>query len=200
MYEHIHGTLVGAPPGRAVVDCGGVGYVMRVPVATSESLPKPGSKVKLLTHLHVREDAMELFGFATEGERAVFRKLIGVSGVGPASAMALMSQCPVTDVVLAIRCGEPKHLTRAKGIGRRIAERIILELKGHADALEALLGVKVGPRAAASDPAATTRQALVSLGYGEDEAEAAAREAVAAHAGADAGELLREALKRLARG
>ncbi|MHC4507080.1 MAG: Holliday junction branch migration protein RuvA [Planctomycetota bacterium] len=199
MYDHLKGRLTEASPSRAVVDCAGVGYLVRIPLTTFEKLPPPGSECLVLTHLHVREDAMELFGFTTEAERSTFRRLISVSGVGPAAAMALMSGNTVGDIVSALRRGDASVLTRAKGIGRKTAERIMLELKGAVAELEALAGVE-GARgeAGALDAEHSTVQALVTLGYSEADAVGAAKRAVG-ELGADAalGELVREALKRV---
>ena len=198
MYDHLKGRLAEASPSRAVVDCAGVGYLVRIPLTTFEKLPPPGSECTILTHLHVREDAMELFGFTTEAERSTFRRLISVSGVGPAAAMALMSGNTVGDIISALRRGEASVLTRAKGIGRKTADRIVLELKGAVAELEALAGVDEAAEPGALDAEHSTVQALVTLGYSEADAARAAKRA-AGELGADAalGELVREALKRV---
>ncbi|MHC4253386.1 MAG: Holliday junction branch migration protein RuvA [Planctomycetota bacterium] len=197
MYHHLTGRLVSAEPSRAVVECGGVGYLVRVPLTTFDRLPPPGEECRLLTHLHVREDAMELFGFAEEAERSMFRRLIAVSGVGPGVAMALMSGNSVTDILAAVRRGDAKLLMRAKGVGRKTAERIVLELKGVVEELEALVSVEAGA-AAATAPEATAVQALVTLGYSEGGAAEAVRE-VLDELGPDAplGDVIREALGRV---
>jgi Holliday junction DNA helicase RuvA len=200
MYDRLKGRLVEASPSRAVVDCAGVGYLVRIPLTTFERLPPPGSECLVLTHLHVREDAMELYGFTTEAERSTFRRLISVSGVGPAAAMALMSGNTVGDIISALRRGDASVLTRAKGIGRKTADRIMLELKGAVAELEALAGVGEGTpaEAGALDAEHSTVQALVTLGYSEADAAGAAKRAVG-ELGSDAvlGELVREALKRV---
>ncbi|MHC5053801.1 MAG: Holliday junction branch migration protein RuvA [Planctomycetota bacterium] len=191
------GRLVSAEPSRAVVECGGVGYLVRVPLTTFDRLPPPGEECRLLTHLHVREDAMELFGFAEEAERSMFRRLIAVSGVGPGVAMALMSGNSVADIIAAVRRGDAKLLMRAKGVGRKTAERIVLELKGVVEDLEALVSAEAGPAPAAA-PEATAVQALVTLGYSEGGAAEAVRE-VLDELGPDAplGDVIREALGRV---
>ena len=200
MYHHLKGRLAEASPSRAVVDCGGVGFLVRIPLTTFEKLPPPGSECVVLTYLHVREDTMDLYGFTTEAERSMFRRLIAVSGVGPAAAMALMSRNTVGDILAALRRGDADVLTRAKGIGRKTADRILLELKGAMAELEALAGVGEAATAevAAGDSERLTIQALVTLGYSERESERAAREATR-EVGADAplGELVREALGRV---
>jgi Holliday junction DNA helicase RuvA len=195
MYQHLRGRLTFAGPAYAVVECGGVGYRARVPLSTFERLPPAGEECTILTHLHVREDAMELFGFLTEGERTLFRKLVSVSGVGPVAALAMLSHQSVQAVVAAIRRGDAAPLTKAKGIGRKTAERVVLELKGAVAELEALVGV---PAAEAEAPEVLTARGLMALGYSESDAARVAKEAVE-HLGADAapGELLREALKRV---
>ncbi len=201
MYHHLKGRLVEASPARAVVECGGTGYLVRIPLTTFEKLPAPGSECLVLTHLYVREDAMELYGFASEAERSMFRRLISVSGVGPSVAMALMSGNTVSDILAAVRRGDSKLLTRAKGIGRKTAERILLELKGAVAEIEALAGAGEGmggESAPPRDAEQLTIRALVTLGYSETEAALAARDAGRA-LGADAalGELVREALSRV---
>ena len=199
MYHHLSGRLISAGPAYAVVECGGVGYRLRVPLSTFERLPPAGDDCTLLTHLHVREDAMELYGFLTEGERTLFRKLVAVSGVGPVAALAMLSHQSVQAVVAAIRRGDATPLTKAKGVGRKTAERVLLELKGAVAELEALVGVPAAaPAGGPADAQTVTAQALVALGYSESESARAAREAVA-ELGSDAapGELLREALKRI---
>jgi Holliday junction DNA helicase RuvA len=197
MYQHLRGRLTSADPAYAVVECGGVGYRVRVPLSTFERLPAAGEECTILTHLHVREDAMELYGFLTEGERTLFRKLVSISGVGPAAALAMLSHQSVQAVVAAIRRGDAAPLTKAKGIGRKIAARVVLELKGAVAELEALVGVPAA-EAGAEAPEVLTAQGLEALGYSESDAARVAKEAVE-HLGADAapGELLREALKRI---
>ena len=196
MYQHLRGRLTSAGPAYAVVECGGVGYRARVPLSTFERLPPAGEECTILTHLHVREDAMELYGFLTEGERTLFRKLVSVSGVGPVAALAMLSHQSVQAVVAAIRRGDVAPLTKAKGIGRKTAARVVLELKGAVAELEALVGVPAAAWAVA--PEVLTAQGLEALGYSESDAARGAKEAVE-HLGADAapGELLREALKRI---
>jgi len=197
LYHHLTGRLVLAEPSRAVVECGGVGYLVRTSLSTFDKLPSPGEECHLLTHLHVREDAMELFGFVDEAERAMFRRLIAVSGVGPSVAIALMSGNSVADIIAAVKRGDAKLLMRAKGVGRKTADRIVLELKGVVDEMEALVTAEVGPSGAAP-PEATAVQALVTLGYSEAEADAAVRE-VFDRLGPDAalGDVIREALGRV---
>ena len=199
MYHHLRGRVTSAEPARTVLECGGVGYQLRVPLSTFELLPPPGEECTLLTHLYVRDDAMELYGFLTEAERTLFRKLVSVSGVGPAAALAMLSHHSVGAVVAAVRRGDATPLTRAKGIGRKTADRVVLELKGAVPELEALVGAPAVAAAGGVDtPEMLTAQALVALGYSESDAGRAAREVVA-ELGPDTvpGELLRETLKRM---
>ncbi len=143
---------------------------------------------------------MELYGFATEAERSMFRRLISVSGVGPSVAMALMSRNTVGDILAAVRRGDSKVLTRAKGIGGKTAARIVLDLKGAVAEIEALVGAGEGAQAEAAggDAEQLTIRALVTLGYSETDATSAARDAGRALGGeAPTAELVREALSRV---
>jgi Holliday junction DNA helicase RuvA len=198
LYYHLRGKLILSEPSRAVVECGGVGYLARIPLTTFDKLPPQGEDCILLTHLHVREDAMELFGFADDAQRIMFRKLIAVSGVGPSVAIALMSGNTVADIATAVRRGDAKLLMRAKGVGKKTGERIILELKGTMDELEALVSAETGPVTVATAPEETAVQALVTLGYSEVGAAEAVRE-VFDELGEDAplGDVIREALGRV---
>ena len=173
MFYYLSGTVAHIAPYLAVIDCGGVGYACRTTNVTLSSLTmgKPG---KLFTHLNVREDAMELYGFATEEERNCFEMLIGISGVGPKAALSILSSTPPERLALAIITGDEKTLTAAPGIGKKIAQRIILELK---DKLaKGQLGSPVGeayggsgvtviPESKASEASA----ALAVLGYSQSE-------------------------------
>jgi Holliday junction DNA helicase RuvA len=201
MYNHISGRLVSVDPSCVVLECSGVGYGVRVPLSTLDQLPGPGADFTLLTHLHVREDALDLFGFATERERRMFRRLIAISGVGPSAAMAIMSHCTVADICSAVRRNDPTPLVRAKGVGRKTAERVVLDLKGIIKEFDALAGVPdaagAGAGAGPDNVEGTTAQALVHLGYTQAEADRAARDAVEELGTASLSDLLREALKRV---
>lgn len=130
MYHHIAGTLEAKSPTDAVIDANGIGYILRIPISTSVALPEPGPgrKVRLLTHLHVTEDAHTLFGFATIGEREFFLQLLTVNGVGPKLALAVLSGGRVQDIQQAIRLGDFATLRRIKGVGETTAKKIVLEL------------------------------------------------------------------------
>jgi Holliday junction DNA helicase RuvA len=149
------------------VDCHGVGYEVDVPMSTFYNLPAAGERVSLLTHFVVREDAQILYGFGTAAERAAFRQLIKISGVGPRTALGLLSGMSVSELSQAITLQEAGRLVKIPGIGKKTAERLLLELKGKLGAEIAL------PAHAATDAQADILQALVALGYSDREAAAA---------------------------
>jgi Holliday junction DNA helicase RuvA len=169
MIGRIHGTLIAIHPPRLLVDCQGVGYEIDVPMSTLYGLPKLNQMVTLLTHFQVREDAQQLFGFATENERMAFRALIKISGVGSRTALALLSGMNVNELVLAIAAQETIRLTQVPGIGKKTAERLLLELKGK---LGPDLGIGIDGAGSSSITLANNEvlQALLSLGYSEKEA------------------------------
>ena len=174
-----------------MIETGGVGYDLRVPLSTYTALPDRGT-VRLFTYLHVREDALLLFGFATEEERVLFNKLISVRGVGPGLALTVLSGIRVDEFCSVVSQNQAMQLARIKGIGRKIAERIVLDLK---DSLGDMAAVADGP-APRSDNARDTLAALVALGYTRAAARKALDQAIA-RAGEDAPieELVRMALK-----
>jgi Holliday junction DNA helicase RuvA len=166
MIGRIQGTLIAVHPPRLVVDCHGVGYEIDVPMSTLYQLPGISHTITLLTHFQVREDAQQLFGFATESEREAFRALIKISGVGSRTALAVLSGMSVNELAQAIALQEPGRFTQVPGIGKKTAERLLLELKGK---LGPDLGQGAGA-AAAAQPSSEVLQALLSLGYSEKEA------------------------------
>ncbi len=137
MIAFLRGAVVERRPGVAVLDVGGVGFAVLVPDSTLATLPPPPTVVTLRTWLYVREDAMQLFGFATEGERALFERLLSVSGVGPKVALAILSALPVAVVLAALAQSNAKALTAAQGVGKRLAERIVVELRDRVNAIDA---------------------------------------------------------------
>ena len=192
MIGRIAGKLVAKHPPQILVDVQGVGYELDVPMSTLYQLPATGSDVILLTHLIVREDAHMLYGFATESERALFRKLLKISGVGARIALAVLSGMSVADLRDAVSRQESGRLTKIPGIGKKTAERLLLELKGKlADAIPATGSVAV-PGSDASD----ILNALLALGYNEKEALAAIKGLTPGIAVADG---IRAALKALAK-
>ncbi|MBR2490297.1 MAG: Holliday junction branch migration protein RuvA [Ruminiclostridium sp.] len=176
MFYYLKGVVGHIAPNLAVIDCGGVGYACRTTSYTLSSL-QVGEQAKLYTHLNVREDAMELYGFASENECSCFRMLIGVSGVGPKAALSILSSTTPEGLATAIITGQEKALTVAPGIGKKIAQRIILELKdklakGQLPAAEESFGgsgVTVIPQDKTSEASA----ALAVLGYNPAEISAA---------------------------
>ena len=166
MIGRIQGTLVSVHPPRLLVDCQGVGYEIDVPMSTLYQLPEVNQKITLLTHFQVREDAQQLFGFATETEREAFRQLIKISGVGSRTALAILSGMSVNELAQAIALQEADRLTQVPGIGKKTAERLCLELKGK---LAPDLGI-VNGKPQAIEASSEILQALLALGYSEKEA------------------------------
>jgi Holliday junction DNA helicase RuvA len=166
MIGRIQGILVSVHPPRLLVDCQGIGYEVDVPMSTLYQLPQAGQKITLLTHFQVREDAQQLFGFATETEREAFRQLIKISGVGSRTALAILSGMSVNELAQAIALQEANRLTQVPGIGKKTAERLCLELKGK---LAPDLGIAPG-KVLTPDTNSEVLQALLALGYSEKEA------------------------------
>ncbi|MBU3567652.1 Holliday junction branch migration protein RuvA [Polynucleobacter alcilacus] len=166
MIGRIQGILVSIHPPRLLVDCQGIGYEVDVPMSTLYQLPQAGEKITLLTHFQVREDAQQLFGFATETEREAFRQLIKISGVGSRTALAVLSGMSVNELVQAIALQEADRLTQVPGIGKKTAERLCLELKGK---LAPDLGI-TGDKPQTIEASSEVLQALLALGYSEKEA------------------------------
>ena len=166
MIGRIQGTLVSVHPPRLLVDCQGVGYEIDVLMSTLYQLPEVNQKITLLTHFQVREDAQQLFGFATETEREAFRALIKISGVGSRTALAVLSGMSVNELAQAITLQEAGRLTQVPGIGKKTAERLCLELKGK---LAPDLGVSTG-KPQIIEASSEVLQALLALGYSEKEA------------------------------
>ena len=166
MIGRIQGTLVSVHPPRLLVDCQGVGYEIDVPMSTLYQLPEVNQKITLLTHFQVREDAQQLFGFATETEREAFRALIKISGVGSRTALAVLSGMSVNELAQAITLQESARLMQVPGIGKKTAERLLLELKGKLAPDLGLVAGKPNAREASSE----ILQALLALGYSEKEA------------------------------
>ena len=172
MIGRIQGILVSVHPPRLLVDCQGVGYEIDVPMSTLYQLPEINKKITLLTHFQVREDAQQLFGFATETEREAFRQLIKISGVGSRTALAVLSGMSVNELAQAIAMQEAGRLTQVPGIGKKTAERLCLELKGK---LAPDLGI-VGGKPQAIEASSEVLQALLALGYSEKEAHLALKQ------------------------
>ena len=191
MIGRLSGTLLEKHPPQILVDAGGVGYEVDVPMSTFYNLPAAGEKVTLLTHFAVREDAQQLFGFLTPAEREAFRQLIKISGVGPKLALSVLSGLSVQDLAHAVAMQEAGRLTKIPGVGKKTAERLLLELKGRLPGgdLPVLTG---GVPESGSD----VLNALVALGYREKEAVLAIKKLPA---GLSVEEGIRQSLKGLAK-
>ena len=172
MIGRIQGILISISAPKLLIDCNGLGYEVDVPMSTLYQLPSTGQSITLLTHFHVREDQQQLFGFATEAERQAFRSLIKISGVGARTALAVLSGMSVNELIQAIAVQEPGALTRIPGIGKKTAERLLLELKGK---LAPDLGAGNGS-ATQLDAASEIIQALLTLGYSDKEARLAVQQ------------------------
>lgn len=191
MIGRLSGTLLEKNPPQLLVDCNGVGYEVDVPMSTFYNLPAMGEKVVLLTHFAVREDAHLLYGFGTNEERNVFRQLIRISGVGARTALSILSGMSVADLSQAITLQEAGRLTRIPGIGKKTAERLLLELKGKLGAdLGAVGGV---PH---SDASADILNALLALGYSDKEAMLALKQVPAGSGVSDGIKLALKALSK----
>jgi Holliday junction DNA helicase RuvA len=194
----IQGTLAASTPLRAVIELNGLGYEVNVPVTTAEKLPAPGATVKLHTLVIYREDAQTLYGFATPAERDFFRLMIeNVTGVGPKMALTIMSRLSLASLESAIRTGDLTTLAKTQGIGKKTAERLVVELKaklGAGDvALPATAGAEAG--AAPSSPQRDAVAALIALGYRAADADQAVRNAsLALGAGASTEAIIKKAL------
>ena len=195
----MRGKILAKHPNQVIVDTGGVGYDVTIPVSTFSSLSEVGSEVRLRIHTHVREDAIQLFGFLTEEEKTVFERLISVSGIGPKLAITVLSGLATPDLVAAIREGGVDRLVRIPGVGKKTAERMVLELK---DKLDMFPTVPRGAAASATAPADALNaveqdvlSALLNLGCQRAAAETAVRKARAAGAGTEFEPLFRKALE-----
>ncbi|MBL8112398.1 MAG: Holliday junction branch migration protein RuvA [Acidobacteria bacterium] len=194
MIGRLSGTLLEARPDRVLLDVGGVGFEVSIPLGTFTMLPKPSERATLLVKTIVREDAIQLFGFATAQERTVFEKLLSVSGIGPKVALTILSGLPVPELVAAIATQNVKRLSSIPGVGKKLAERLGVELK---EKMSDLAGTAGKEPLALSTVASDAILALLNLGYKAAQAETAVM-AAAKEAGNDLNDLLRFALKRLA--
>ena len=194
LFAHVNGLVAVKEEGTLVIECGGVGYQLTVSAATLSQAPAAGERMKCYTHLSVREDAVELFGFATREEKRMFLQLTAVSGIGPKSAIGVLSALSVRDLSLAIVTGDAAALARAPGIGKKTAQRLILELKDKVDNAELTASGAPLPSALASGGAADEAiEALIALGY--QASEAARAVSALSPLPEDASEIVRLALK-----
>jgi Holliday junction DNA helicase RuvA len=194
MIAHLRGTLLHSEPGHAVVDCQGVGYAVTLSMNTFVQLPNLGSEVALFVHTHVREDQIALFGFHTAEEKALFERLISVGGIGPRLAVNILGGMSTPELVAALRGGDAASLTRMPGVGKKTAERMVLELKDKLDGYGAPPSAP-RPRHRLEDDVLS---ALVNLGYTQAAAQQALEKLPSA-TDATFEQLFRSALARLAR-
>ncbi|MFZ9257012.1 MAG: Holliday junction branch migration protein RuvA [Burkholderiaceae bacterium] len=190
MIGRLSGLLLDKNPAQLIVDCNGVGYEVSVPMSTFYNLPATGERLTLLTHMVVREDAQLLYGFGTSQERELFRQLIKISGIGARTALGILSGMSVNDLAQAVTLQEVGRLTRIPGIGKKTAERLLLELKGK---LGAELGTAPGTEGESSNDVLS---ALLALGYSEKEALLAIKQVPA---GSSVSDGIRQALKALSK-
>ena len=191
MIGRIQGTIIEKHPPQIVVDVRGVGYELDVPMSTFYQLPATGAEVTLYTHLVVREDAHQLYGFATESERAVFRQLLRISGIGARTALSVLSGLSVADLREAVSAQETGRLTKIPGVGKKTAERLLLELRDKLDAVSAASAASKG-----DGPAGDVVNALLALGYNDREAGWAVKQL---SSGLNVSDGIRQALKLLSK-
>ena len=196
MIAHLRGTLLEKHPNLVIVDTGGVGYEITIPVSAYSSLPETGAQVQLHIHTHVREDALALFGFISAADKALFEKLITVSGIGPKLAVTTLGGLTAPDLAAAIREGSIEQLVRIPGVGKKTAERMVLELR---DKLDLLPGVARAAAASAKSAFNANEEdvisALANFGVSRASAEGAVSKARSSSEGNDFDGLFRRALK-----
>lgn len=197
MIALLRGTLLEKHPNQIIVEAGGVGYDVLIPISTFSALPEAGSEVRLRIHTHVREDTLALFGFLTAEEKTIFERLISVSGIGPSLAVKVLSGMSTADLIPAIRNGSVEQLVRIPGVGRKTAERMVLELKDKLEGLDAtpVPGLAARPAATLSPLEQDVLSALLNLGCNRAAAEAAVRKAKSAGAPTDFEPLFRRSLE-----
>lgn len=197
MIYSVNGTVAHIEPNFAVIDCGGVGFKCLTTSNTLKKLPKTGGKAMLYTYLNVKEDALDLFGFADERELGCFKLLISVSGVGPKAALSILSEMAPEKFALYVASGDSKALTKAQGIGNKTAQRIVLELKDKVSGEQAALGFTAEEvPVSASGNAEEAVNALMVLGYSRSEASVAAAKADST---LSVEEIIKQSLRLLAR-
>jgi Holliday junction DNA helicase RuvA len=194
MIGHLRGALLEKHPNVVLVEAGGVGYEVSIPVSTYTALPEPGAQVSLRIHTHVREDAIQLYGFAAAAEKALFERLISVSGIGPKLAITILSGLAAAELAEAIRGGSVERLVRIPGVGKKTAERMVLELRDKLDLGVAPAAAKAVVAAPLDEAARDAVSALVNMGSKPAAAEEAVRKARAAEPEAGFEALFRRAL------
>ena len=196
MIGRLTGRLAAKAPDQVLLEVGGVGYMVHIPLSTFYELPENESPASLWIHTHVREDALALYGFLTERERTLFLLLLGVTGIGPRVALTVLSGIPPSELVEALRTQDVRRLVAVPGVGKKTAERMVLEL---ADKVASLPG-EAPAKAPAAIAADDVISALVNLGYRKAEAERAVDATERAGGSREFGEFLKEALRRLTAG
>ena len=196
MIDVVEGKLASYSPTHLVVDVGGVGFLLNIPLSSFDTTKQAGDPVRLFTHLHVREDILALYGFATEPERALFRLLIGVSGIGPPMAQKIQSGIALSDFVDLVETGDAKGLTRIKGIGQKTAQRLVLELKDRVSDIGLPGGDERVSESKESSVAAEATAALIGLGANPAQARRIV-EQVAAKKNLSVEEIIKEALRNI---
>jgi len=192
MIAHLRGVIVEKHPNQVIVEAGGVGYDVNIPISTYAALPEKGAEVRLHVYTHVREDVLALYGFLSGEEKMLFERLITVSGIGPRLAVTVLSGLPVAELIAAIRSGAVDQLVRIPGIGKKTAERIVLELR---EKLPATAEAAPSARPALSALDRDVHSALVNLGCSPAAAEAAVRQARTQFPGEEFEPLFRRALE-----
>jgi len=193
MIGRLTGRLAAKAPDHVLLDVGGVGYLVHIPLSTFYELPEAEGPASLWVHTHVREDALALYGFLTERERTLFLLLLGVTGIGPRVALTVLSGIPPAELIDALRSQDVRRLVAIPGVGKKTAERMVLEL---AEKVASLPG-EAPPKAPAAAAADDVVSALVNLGYRKAEAERAVDAAARAGGSREFGPFLKEALRRL---
>lgn len=194
MLGHLRGTLLEKQPNLIIVEAGGVGYEVLIPVSTYSALPEEGAEVRLRIHTHVREDSLALFGFFTKEEKQLFEKLIGVGGIGPKLGITVLSGLATAELVEAIRGGRLEQLVRIPGVGKKTAERMVLELRDKLDLFATPGGGKKAIAPSLDPSERDVVSALINMGCKPAAAEEASRKAHAAAPDAEFEALFRRAL------
>lgn len=197
MIARLSGKLMIKQPPLLLIDVSGVGYEVEAPMSTFYQLPEPGEAVTVLTHLTIRDDAHILFGFATEGERALFRSLIKVNGVGPKMALTILSGISAADFALCVQNRDATALTRLPGIGKKTAERLVVEMQDRLGDTQGVISVPGGVPGGGASPANDAVSALVALGYKQADADKMVKSVT--RDGMASEDLIREALKMAVR-
>jgi Holliday junction DNA helicase RuvA len=207
MIAHLSGTLLSKQATSVILDVAGVGYEVTIPLSTFYDLEEAGSKVQLRIYTHVREDALQLYGFKTARERELFSRLISVSGIGPKLGITLLSGMSADEMIASIRTNNLARLVLIPGVGRKTAERLVIELRDKVASLsspelEEELGAKTGPPVAVSEDAirSDALSALVNLGYQKNAAEKAVASSIGEGGDISVELILRRSLRKLAKG